>query len=106
MAQCYKPYWGHITKHEREVEFLTLQQGNMSVQEYLERFEYLARFYSHAIIEEWHCKKFEGGLKHELRRFIVPLRVREFLVLVEQAKSVEQLEMGPSRVSRPQKNNT
>ena len=38
-----------------------------------------------------------------MRRFIVPLRVREFPVLVEQVKSVEQLEMGPSRVNRPHK---
>jgi len=73
------------------------------VQAYVERFEYLSRFYSQTLTEEWRCKKFEGGLKHELRHFIVPLRVREFPVLVEQAKSVEQLEMSPSRVSRPQK---
>ena len=55
--------------------------------------------------EEWRCRKFEGDLKHELRRFIVPLRVREFPILVEQAKSVEQLEMGQSRVNCTQKNN-
>ena len=53
--------------------------------------------------EEWRCRKFEGGLKHELRCFIVPLRVREFPVLVEQAKSVEQLEMGPNQVNRTQR---
>jgi len=35
----------------------------------------------------------------------VPLRVMEFPVLVEQAKSVEQLEMGPSRVNRTLKIN-
>ena len=69
----------------------------------MERFKYLARFYSQTVTEEWRCRKFEGGLKHELRCFIVPLRVREFPVLVEQAKSVEQLEIGPSRVSRSQK---
>jgi len=55
------------------------------------------------VTKEWRCKKFEGGLKHELRRFLVPLKIREFLVLVEQAKTVEQLEMGCSRVARPQK---
>ena len=99
-------YFPDSAKHKRKAEFLTLQQGTMSVQAYMERIEYLARFYSHAVIEEWRCKKFEGGLKHELRHFIVPLRVREFPVLVEQAKSVEQLEMGPSRVNRPQKTNT
>jgi len=56
------------------------------------------------VTEEWRCRKFEGGLKHELRRFIVPLRVREFPILVEQAKSVEPLEKGPSLVNRTQRN--
>ncbi|XP_027905878.1 uncharacterized protein LOC114165456 [Vigna unguiculata] len=73
---------------------------------YVERFEYLSRFYSQAVAEEWRCRKFEGGLKHELRRFIVRLRVREFPILVEQAKSVEQLEMRPSRVNRTQESST
>ena len=94
-------YFPDSAKHEREVEFLTLQQGNLSVQAYVERFGYPSRFYSQTVTEEWHCRKFEGGLKHELRRFIVSLIVREFPILVEQAKSVEQLEMWPSRVSRP-----
>jgi len=63
----------------------------------------LSRFYTPTVTEEWRCRKCEGGLKHELRRFIVPLRIREFPVLVEQAKAVEQLEMGPSKGARPQK---
>jgi len=75
----------------------------MTVKAYTNRFEYLARFYSPTVTEEWRCRKFDGKLKQELRRFLVPLKIREFLVLVEQAKTVEQLEMGPSRVARPQK---
>ena len=73
------------------------------MQAYIERFEYLARFNSPVVTEEWRCRKFEGGLKHELRRFIVPLRIREFPVLVEQAKTVEQLETGSSRGERQHK---
>ena len=73
------------------------------MQAYIDRLEYFAGFYSPAVTEEWRCRKYEGGLKHELRRFLVPLRIREFPVLVEQAKAVEQLEMGPNRVARPQK---
>jgi len=76
-------YFPDIAKHEREAKFLTLQQGSMLVQAYVEKFEYLARFYSQTVTKEWCCRKFEGGLKHELRHFIVPLRVREFPVLVE-----------------------
>ena len=94
-------YFPDSARLEREAKFLTFQQGNLTVQAYTNIFEYLAKFYSPTITEEWRCRKYEGGLKHELRRFIVPLRIREFPVLVEQAKAVEQLEMGPSRRARP-----
>jgi len=39
-------YFPNSAKHEREAEFLTLQQGTMTMQAYTDRFEYLARFYS------------------------------------------------------------
>jgi len=77
----------------------------MTIHAYTDRFEYLARFYSQAVTEEWHYKKFEGGLNHELRRFLVPLRIGEFPVSVKHAKMVEQLERGPSRVMRAHPNN-
>jgi len=93
-------YFPNSTKHALEAEFLTLQQGNQPVQTYIDRVEYLARFYSQVITKEWRCRKFEGGLRHELRRVLVPLRIREFPVLVEQARTVEELEIRPSRVSR------
>jgi len=59
-------YYPDIAIHERETKFFTFQQGNLIVQAYTYRFEYLARFYSPAITEEWMCRKYEGGLKHEL----------------------------------------
>jgi len=59
-------YFPDSAKHALEAEFLTLQQGNRSVQAYVDRFEYLPRFYSQEITEEWHCRKFKRGLKHEL----------------------------------------
>ncbi|XP_027931920.1 uncharacterized protein LOC114187763 [Vigna unguiculata] len=63
-------YFPNSTKHALEVEFLTLQQGSKSVQAYIDHFEYLVRFYSQEITEEWRCRKFEGGLRHELCRFL------------------------------------
>jgi len=96
-------YFPDSARHEREAEFLTLQQGTMTVAAYIERFEYLAHFYTSVVTEEWRCRKFEGGLKHEIRRFIVPLRIREFPVLVEQAKTVEQLETGSSSGGKQQR---
>jgi len=46
----------------------------------------------------------ERGLKHELKKVITPLRERRFPILVEQAKSAEYLERGPTPASQHQKN--
>jgi len=54
-------YFPDSAKHALEAEFLTLQHGNKPVQAYIDHFEYLARFYSQEITEEWCCRKFEGG---------------------------------------------
>jgi len=105
-ARFLEKYFPDSARYEREAEFLTLQQGTMTVQAYTDRFEYLVRFYLQTVNEEWRCRKFEGGLNHELRRFLVPLRIREFLVLVEHAKMVERLERDPSRVIRAHPKNS
>ena len=96
-------YFLDTVKQDREAEFLALQQRNMSVQEYVNKFEQLARYYSQAITEEWRCLKFERGLKHELKKVVTPLREIRFPILVEQAKSAEYLERGPNPASRHQK---
>ena len=70
------------------------------MQTYVDRFEYLARFYSQNMSEEWRCKKFERGLRHNLMKVIVLVRIREFPLLMEQAKMIEQLEVDPHRVMR------
>jgi len=98
-------YFPDTARQDREAEFLALQQGDMSVPEYVNKFEHLARYSSQNITEEWKCLKFERGLKHELKKVVTPLRERRFPVLVEQAKSAEHLEKGPGpTVSRHQKN--
>ncbi|KAG2384372.1 uncharacterized protein HKW66_Vig0148640 [Vigna angularis] len=70
---------------------------------YVNRFEYLARFYAHNMSEEWRCRRFERGLRHELMKMIVPLEIKEFPALVEKAKMIELLESDPSRVMRAPK---
>jgi len=74
-ARFLEKYFPDSAIYERETKFLTLQQETMTVQAYTDRFEYLARFYSQTVNEEWHCRKFEGDLNNELRRFLVPLRI-------------------------------
>ncbi|XP_052735521.1 uncharacterized protein LOC128197508 [Vigna angularis] len=105
-------YFPVNAKMEREAEFLTLQQGNMSVQAYKERFEYFARFYTQNVSEEWKCRNFERGLRHNLPKALVLLKINHFPELVEQAKVVEgmeekgrvmRIEKGSSSRGKPQK---
>ncbi|XP_047180586.1 uncharacterized protein LOC124847194 [Vigna umbellata] len=97
-------YFPTSAKIEREQEFLALRQSGMSVQEYIDKFEYLIRFYSQHMTEGWKCQRFEQGLRYDLRRMIVPLDIKKFLALVEKMKKVELLEMNRNRVERTRKN--
>ncbi|KAG2384108.1 uncharacterized protein HKW66_Vig0151290 [Vigna angularis] len=96
-------YFPNSAKIERETEFLNLRQGGMTVQAYISRFEYLSRFYSQAMSEEWRCQRFEQGLRHELMKMIVPLEIKKFPALVEKAKKLEKIEVNPNRIMKVQK---
>nr|KYP67410.1 Transposon Ty3-I Gag-Pol polyprotein [Cajanus cajan] len=87
-------YFPECVRHAKEVEFMRLHQGGMTVSEYALKFEHLARFYSQAIAEAWKCRKFAEGLKYDLKRVVVPMAITEFPALVEKAKVVERLEGG------------
>ncbi|XP_020208405.1 uncharacterized protein LOC109793350 [Cajanus cajan] len=92
-------------RYAKEAEFLRLQQEIMLVQEYVVKFEHLARYYSQAISEAWRCRKFSEGFRYELKKTIVPMGIVEFPVLVEKAKTVERFE-GGNRVAKGTKGST
>nr|KYP62983.1 hypothetical protein KK1_017544 [Cajanus cajan] len=92
-------YFPDSARYAKEAEFLRLQQGNMSVQEYVVKFEHLARYYSQAITKAWRCRKFSEGLRYKLKKAIVLMGIMDFLVLVEKAKIVERFE-GGNRVAK------
>ncbi|XP_014522110.1 uncharacterized protein LOC106778641 [Vigna radiata var. radiata] len=98
-------YFPISAKQERERQFLALQQGNMSVQEYKERFEYLARFYTQDLPEEWKCRRFEQGFRHQILKPLIHLKIKDFPELVEQALVAERLDES-TRVMRNQKGNS
>jgi len=93
-------YFPNSARFAKEVEFFRLEQGGMSMTAYAARFEYLARFYTQAISEDWKCRKFEEGLRHGLKKVIAPLCIREFPTLIEKTKMIETLEKDDSRVMR------
>ncbi|XP_068504007.1 uncharacterized protein [Phaseolus vulgaris] len=41
--------------------------------------------------EAWRCRKFEFGLKQELKEVVIPMTIRDFLALVESLKSSSRL---------------
>lgn len=58
---------------KKEIEFLELKQGNMTVAEYATKFEELVKFcphYSGAVVEGSKCIKFENGLCPEIKQCI------------------------------------
>nr|KYP43141.1 hypothetical protein KK1_035430 [Cajanus cajan] len=56
-------YFPDSVRYAKEVEFVRLQQGSMSVSEYAMRFEKLTHFYSQVIIEAWRSRNFTEGVE-------------------------------------------
>jgi len=56
---------------------------------YATKFKYLSEFCAPAGEKEWKCRRFEEGLRHELKRIIIPLDIIVFHLLVEKSKTKE-----------------
>jgi len=93
-------YFPDSARFATEAEFLRLEQGGMFVNAYAARFEYLARFYTQAISEDWKCRKFKEGLRHGLKKAVGSLCIREFPTLIEKVKMIENLKKDDSIVMR------
>ena len=77
--------------YAKEVEFLQLVHGNMFVAEYTEKFKHLGRFHTITVDKEWRCRKFENGLRGDIKLMVAPLSIKDFLTLVEKARVMEKL---------------
>ncbi|XP_004491986.1 uncharacterized protein [Cicer arietinum] len=85
-------YYPKSAKRQNELEFVHLQQGDMSVVEYVVKFEELARFSPHAQyapIEEWKINQFEWGLRPEIRGNIGHMELTNYSTLVHKSYIVE-----------------
>ncbi|XP_052730529.1 uncharacterized protein LOC128195870 [Vigna angularis] len=101
----YREYFPDTLRYAKEVEFLEIVQGNMSVSEYTDRFKHLLRFNTMTVDEEWQCHKFENGLRGDIKLLVKGHRLREFPALVEMARDMEktkrEAEGYPSRQAQP-----
>ncbi|XP_052732375.1 uncharacterized protein LOC128196187 [Vigna angularis] len=89
-SKFYEEYFLDSVRFAKEVEFLQLVQGGMSVSEYTNKFKHLVRFNTMATSEEWQCRKFENGLRSDLKLLISSLCIKSFPAMVERAKVLEK----------------
>ncbi|XP_020252369.1 uncharacterized protein LOC109829752 [Asparagus officinalis] len=86
-----KKYIPESVRDQWAIEFQGLQQNNMTVQEYEAKFTQLSRFAPHLIAEESDkAKKFQRGLRGNIRGKLVALRIRNYAELVETAFEIEK----------------
>ncbi|KAF1884322.1 hypothetical protein Lal_00033495 [Lupinus albus] len=74
------------------MEFLKLEQGNMSVGEYAAKFEELARFCPYSALEmdvRSKCSKFELGLRPKLKMMFGHQEIADFPTLVNKCRMYE-----------------
>ncbi|XP_057443196.1 uncharacterized protein LOC130734935 [Lotus japonicus] len=85
-------YFPEDVKARKEVEFLELKQGNMTIGQYAAKFEELAQFhpsYRDAANENSKCIKFENGLRPDIKAAIGYQQIRNFYTLVDKCRIFE-----------------
>ncbi|XP_045802292.1 uncharacterized protein LOC123895860 [Trifolium pratense] len=85
---------------KKEIEFLKLEQGSMTVAEYARKFEELSRFCPHINAvgaEGSKCVKFEGGLRPEIKKAVGYQEIRNFAALVNKSRIYEEDSKASSR---------
>jgi hypothetical protein len=88
----WEKYFPSDVRNKKEIEFLELKQGSMTVSKYAEKFEELSRFCPYinaAEAEVSKCLKFENGLHPEIKQFIGYQQIRQFSLLVTACRIYE-----------------
>ncbi|GAU45087.1 hypothetical protein TSUD_85730 [Trifolium subterraneum] len=87
--EFFNKYFPADVKNKKVVEFMRLEQGNMSVAEYAAKFESLCAFsphYNTPEAENDKCVKFESGLCPDIKHIIGCAEIRNFTTLVAKAR--------------------
>ncbi|XP_028087684.1 uncharacterized protein LOC114288380 [Camellia sinensis] len=86
-----RKYFPNTVRQERIWQFQTLKQGEMSVTQYVAKFEELARYATRYIADEGEkARKFEWGLDLIIRGKVLPLRLPTFADVVDTALDAER----------------
>ncbi|GAU46351.1 hypothetical protein TSUD_180840 [Trifolium subterraneum] len=91
--EFFNKYFPADVKNKKVVEFMRLEQGNMSVAEYAAKFESLCAFsphYNTPEAENDKCVKFESGLRPDIKHIIGFAEIRNFTTLVAKARICDE----------------
>ncbi|KAF1898433.1 hypothetical protein Lal_00042127 [Lupinus albus] len=91
-AKFLHKYFPADLKRKKEMEFLKLEQRNMSVGEYAAKFKELARFCPYSELEvdgRSKCSKLESGLRPKLKRIFRHQEIVNFATLVNKCMMYE-----------------
>ena len=83
-------YFPDCIKEQKELEFLNLIQGNLTVAKYESKFTELSRFAMHMIDEYRKARRFERGLRPAIRSRISALKLQVYTDVVERAFILEK----------------
>ncbi|XP_050909944.1 uncharacterized protein LOC127123807 [Lathyrus oleraceus] len=93
LREFLRKYYPEDVRGKKEIEFLELKQGNLSVTEYAAKFTELAKFYPHydgANAEFSKCIKFENGLRPEIKKAVGYQKIRVFADLIDSCRIFEE----------------
>ncbi|GAU28867.1 hypothetical protein TSUD_293190 [Trifolium subterraneum] len=91
--EFFNKYFPADVKNKKVVEFMKLEQGDMSVAEYAAKFESLCAFsphYNTPEVENDKCVKFESGLRPDIKHIIGFAEIRNFTTLVAKARICDE----------------
>jgi len=82
-------YFPEDVRNNKEMDFLELKQGNMTVAEYATKFKELVRYFPHyqgRDGESSKCVKFVNGLRPEVKQVVNYQGIRQFPLFVNMCR--------------------
>ena len=84
-------YFSSYYQSGKRKEFMLLEQGSMSVDEYVAKFTSLSRFAPWVVsIEEMMCEKFQMGLSFRIQSRVAVFQEQNFRQIISKSKIVEK----------------
>ncbi|PKA51241.1 Ras-related protein RABA2a [Apostasia shenzhenica] len=86
----FEKYFSDVVRDRKVLEFIKLEQGDLSVDQYEARFTELSRFAPELVANDLNkAKKFKRGLKQEIKNHLAGYKLKTYNAIYERAQMVE-----------------